>query len=138
MLDFVDQLLDLAVPVDAKLPVLDAKLGTGIEHPREHDLLGSCRDVDKSTGARRDMRAKAELRDVDRARLVDLEKRQQGGIKARALEERELMRRRHEGLGVRGAPESEVEQGDATDRPLFDDPGDRAVLAFLEENPRHV
>ena len=84
------------------------------------------------------MRTEAELRHVHRTAAVDLQEREQRGVEARALEIGELVRRRHEGVGVGGAAEGEVEQRHAADGALFDDPGDLAVQALLEQDARHI
>ena len=84
------------------------------------------------------MRPRAELGDVDRAVTVDLQEREQRHVEAAALEIGELLRRRHDRLGVGGAAELEIEQRHAADRALFDHPGHRAVPAFLDQDARHV
>ena len=48
------------------------------------------------------------------------------------------MRRRDDGLRVGGAAELEVEQRHAAHGALFDDPGHCAMLAFLDEDARHI
>ena len=138
LLDFVDQLPDLALPLDAQRAVGDGEPGAGGEEAGKDDPPRPRRDVDEAAGARRDMRARAELGDVDRALAVDLEEGQQRAIEAAALEVGELMGRGHHRLGVGGAAELEVEQRHAADGALFDHPGDRAVAAFLDEDARHV
>ncbi len=54
------------------------------------------------------------------------------------LEVGELMRRGHDGLGIRGAAELEIEQRHAADRALLDHPGGLAVQALLDEDARHI
>ncbi len=69
---------------------------------------------------------------------VDLQERQQRHVEAAALEIGELLRRRHDRLGVGGAAELEIEQRHAADRALFDHPGHGAVPAFFDQDARHV
>ena len=59
-------------------------------------------------------------------------------VEAARLEVGELVRRGHDGLGVRRAAEFEIEQRHAANRALLDDPGDRAVQPLLQQNARHV
>src|SRR6476620_192651 len=84
------------------------------------------------------MRPDSELRHVDRARTVDLQERQKRAVEARRLEISELLRRGHDGLGIGGAAELEIERGHAADRSLLDNPGGIAMAAFLEQDARHI
>src|SRR5215468_5154163 len=84
------------------------------------------------------MGTEAELRNVDRARAVDLQKREQRHVEATALEIGELMRRLDDGLGIGRAAELEIEQRNAADGALLDHPGDRTVPALLDQNTRDV
>ena len=77
LLDLLDQLPDLALPLDAQRAVVDGEPGAGGEEAGKDDPLRPRRDVDEAAGARRDMRARAELGDVDRTLAVDLEEGQQ-------------------------------------------------------------
>ena len=75
---------------------------------------------------------------VHRAFAVDLQEGEQGGVEGAGLEVGELVGRRHDGLGVGGASEGEAGERNASHRSLLDDPCDRAVPAFLEQDARDV
>ena len=61
----------------------------------------------------------------------------QAAVEAAALKIRELERRRHDRLGVGGAPELEPEQRHPADRPLLDHPRHRVRQPLLQQHPRH-
>ena len=74
--------------------------------------------------------------DVDVAVLVDLEERQHGPVESAALEQGELVDALHDGIGVLGDTEDEVEQRNAADGTLFDHPGDGSGEAFFDQDMR--
>ena len=119
-------------------PCFDGEAGAGGEETGKHDFPRPRGDVDKAAGARRHMRTRAELGDVDGALPVDLKEGQQRAIEAGALEVGELIGRGHDRLGIGRAAELEVEQRHAADRSLFDHPGDGAMLAFFDQDARHI
>ena len=118
--------------------VRDLHLRTGIVEAGEDDLPGARGDVDEAAGTRGHMRPHAELRDIDRARAVDLQEGQQRAVETRRLEIGELLRRWHDRLRIGGAAELEFEQRHAADRSLLDHPGGIAMTAFLEQDARHI
>ena len=127
VLDLRDEALVLALAHDPDAPVLDGELCAGREIAGEDDPLGVGRDVDEAPRAGRHVWPHAELRDVDRAIPADLQEGEERGVEASALEIGELVGRRHDGFGIGGAAELEIEQGHAADRSLLDDPGGIAM-----------
>ncbi|MNE55130.1 hypothetical protein D3C80_1499520 [compost metagenome] len=84
------------------------------------------------------MRTEGKLRNIDGTVLADFKEGQQRRIKARALKIGELIGRRHIGIGVRGAAEGEIQQGNPADRPLLDNPGHGTMQPFFQQNSRHI
>ena len=80
--------------------LFDGKLGAGVEHAGEDDLLRTRGDVDEAAGAGRHMRPEGKLRHVDGTAAVDLQEGKQRGVEAGTLEVGELVGRRHEGVSV--------------------------------------
>src|SRR4029077_8857717 len=94
--------------------------------------------VDKAACACRDVRPNAELGHIDGTALIDLQEGEKRHIEARPLEIGELVRRLENGLRVGSATKLEVEERHPSHGALFDDPGHRAMSAFLDENARDI
>ncbi|MOA10915.1 hypothetical protein D3C78_1308250 [compost metagenome] len=84
------------------------------------------------------MWTEGKLRNIDGTVPANFEEGQQRRIKARPLEIGELIGRRHIGVGIRGASEGEIQEGNPADRPLLDHPGHRAMQPFFQQNSRHI
>ena len=137
VLDLRHEARVLALLHDHDVAVIDRDPGAGGEVAGEDEVLRAGGDVDEATDPGRHVRARREARDVHVAVRVDLEERQHRPVEAAALEVLELVRRRHEGVGVLRTAEREPEERDAADGALLDHPGHRAVEPFLEQDPGH-
>src|SRR5271166_1385366 len=73
LFDLLDQLPHPPLFLDVERAVVDHKPGTRGEIAGEYDLLRPGGDVDEPAYARRDVRAHAELRHVDRPEAIDLQ-----------------------------------------------------------------
>ena len=134
----LDELARLAFLLDGQRAVAHRQLGACREEAGEHDVAGMGSDVNKAAAAGREVGLGAELRDVDAAVLVNLQKRQQGRVKARALEVGELAAGSHDGVGVGRATKGKAQQRHAADCTLLDGPGDFAMQSFFQQNARHI
>ena len=137
MFDPVHYLGELAGFGDRKSLIRQRNLCPRLEPPGKHDAFGVGGDVDKPAAACRQIRLLAQFGDVDIARHIHLQKRQEGDVEPAALKIGELLGRGHVGIGVRRAAEGKAGQRHAANRALFNGPGHRLRLASFRQHPWH-
>ena len=104
--NFRNKLFVFAFFGDSQLVVFDPQVqASGREVTAKKDRARRRRDVDKSATARRDVRTEGESRDIHIPVLIDLKEGEAAAVKAAALKESELVRRRHDRVRVGSASE---------------------------------